>query len=478
MADISPGVAFVAMQPCRVLDTRGANGPYGGPRLAANQTRNFDIDSGPCTGIPAGVEAYSMNFGAIFPDGASSFITIWPTGSAQPVVSSINPILGGVVANAAVVPAGTNGQISVLANTGVHLYGDINGYFTGALNAGNQAVIVASVPDQGALRVENTAVAATATAVLGTASAATGITWGVLGITHSPFFGSAGVRGVALDPFGSTVGVHGATSSTGGWAAGVYGVDGSGAPGQNATFFSAGVRGVSTSGVGVIGQSSTSFGIYGVSNDQAIIGVHVHSLSGIVAGYLGRDDTYAVYGSGGGIGATGPKSFIEPHPTDPTKEIAYVSLEGPEAGTYFRGEGEFQRGTAIIQVPEDFRMVTDAKGLSIQVTPIGEMATVAVGSIGLDRIVVKGSRDVKFFYTVNGVRKAFKDWNPITENAHYVPDGPEAVLSGGFAPEQRRSLIATRIYNADGTVNMDTARRLGWDKEWEKRARPAPQPEE
>jgi hypothetical protein len=24
-------------------------------------------------------------------------------------------------------------------------------------------------------------------------------------------------------------------------------------------------------------------------------------------------------------------------------------------------------------------------------------------------------------------------------------------------------------YNPDGTVNMETARRLGWDKEWEKR---------
>jgi hypothetical protein len=131
---------------------------------------------------------------------------------------------------------------------------------------------------------------------------------------------------------------------------------------------------------------------------------------------------------------------------------------------------------AVISVPESFRMVTDSDGLSIQVTPISEMATVAVVSLGLDQIVVKGSRDVEFFYTVNGVRKAFKDWKVITENRHYVPEGPEARMPGAFAPDQRRRLIATAIYKEDGTVNMETARRLGWDKEWEKRGCPVPQP--
>ena len=64
--------------------------------------------------------------------------------------------------------------------------------------------------------------------------------------------------------------------------------------------------------------------------------------------------------------------------------IRYVALEGPESGTYFRGRGKIVRGVAEIAVPDSFRMVTDAEGLSIQVTPIGEMATVAVWRIGLD----------------------------------------------------------------------------------------------
>jgi hypothetical protein len=43
---------------------------------------------------------------------------------------------------------------------------------------------------------------------------------------------------------------------------------------------------------------------------------------------------------------------------------------------------------------------------------------------------------------------------------------------------QKEMLISNGTYQPDGTVNMETARRLGWDKEWEKRGRLAPQPTE
>ena len=210
MADISPGVAFVAMQPCRVLDTRGANGPYGGPRLVANAARTFDIDSGPCMGIPAGVDAYSMNFGAILPDGANSFITIWPTGSAQPLVSSINPIQGGVVANAAVVPAGTNGQISVLANTGVHLYGDINGYFTDQYNPG-VSLEASSATVAPAILGENTSSADAAVAIKGVITSTT------------PGISAAAIRGINNSTAGTNIGGMGVYGSHAGYGWGVLG---------------------------------------------------------------------------------------------------------------------------------------------------------------------------------------------------------------------------------------------------------------
>src|SRR5207244_175613 len=113
-----------------------------------------------------------------------------------------------------------------------------------------------------------------------------------------------------------------------------------------------------------------------------------------------------------------------------------------------------------IAVPESFRLVSDQDGLTVQITPIGLVVNVAVLSADLNTIVVHSSvKELQFYYLVNGVRKAFKDWDPITENRHYVPEGPTARMPLAFAPEQRRALIATGIYNADGTVNMATAER-------------------
>lgn len=65
----------------------------------------------------------------------------------------------------------------------------------------------------------------------------------------------------------------------------------------------------------------------------------------------------------------GVKFFIEQHPTDPTKEIAYAALEGPEAGTYIRGSAELKDGQAVIALPEHFALVTSEEGLTVQLTP-------------------------------------------------------------------------------------------------------------
>ena len=40
---------------------------------------------------------------------------------------------------------------------------------------------------------------------------------------------------------------------------------------------------------------------------------------------------------------------------------------------------------------------------------------------------------------------------------------------GGYNPEERRRLIANGTYNADGSVNMETAERVGWTKIWKER---------
>lgn len=40
-------------------------------------------------------------------------------------------------------------------------------------------------------------------------------------------------------------------------------------------------------------------------------------------------------------GGFGVKYFVEPHPEKADMVIRYISLEGREAGTYFRGKGRF-----------------------------------------------------------------------------------------------------------------------------------------
>jgi hypothetical protein len=468
MTDNSPGVAFVGMQPCRVFDTRDPVGPYGGPRLIANTTRNFDIDSGPCGPIPALVQAYSMNFGAILADG-DGFITIWPAGAAQPLSSSMNTIAGKVIANSAIVPAGSGGAISIFPNTGVHLYGDINGYFTQGSNSGTGFQYFAWSSDNtgtfGAAIITNT-------------NTGTGDTWALVARVNSTGAGTAAVRATALAQTGETYAVRGDNNSGGGDSAGVYGTanldDDPVVPFPILLYSPAGVRGVSgTNGVIGIGESAGVIGALeaeagGLPVAQGRLGTNFGTDPG------GGGPNWAVFGLGD-IGASGAKFFLDPHPTDASKVIGYIALEGPEAGTYFRGRGKFERGMAKISIPEDFRLVTDPDGLTVQVTPIGAMATVGVLKIDLNEIVVQSSRNVEFSYLVQGVRATYKDTKPIFEAGVFRPESAQSTMPRWLSEAQKQRLIANGTFREDGRVNMETAQRLGWDRVWEREKLPAVQ---
>ncbi len=126
----SPPLRFVAVTPCRVADTRvaeGKVGAFGPPRMQGGQTREFPIPSGAC-GIPSSARAYSLNV-TVVPGGPLAYLTIWPAGVARPLVSTLNSFEGRVVANAALVPSGTNGAINVFVTNDADVILDINGYF-------------------------------------------------------------------------------------------------------------------------------------------------------------------------------------------------------------------------------------------------------------------------------------------------------------------------------------------------------------
>jgi hypothetical protein len=122
---------FVAISPCRVVDTRNPNGPFGGPAIPANTARAFPLSqSGNPCGIPSNAVAYSVNV-TVVPQTVLGYLTIWPTGEGQPMVSTMNSLDGRIKANAAVVPAGTpTGSVSVFVTNTTNVVLDINGYFT------------------------------------------------------------------------------------------------------------------------------------------------------------------------------------------------------------------------------------------------------------------------------------------------------------------------------------------------------------
>jgi hypothetical protein len=132
--------------PCRLIDTRYTQyGVLGSPYLLAGVPRDFPVPLGACTAIPANAQAYSMNV-TVVPHRTLTYLTMWPTGQPQPLVSTLNSFDGRIVANAAIVPAGTSGAISVYASDDTELIVDVNGYFADPASAPSGLVFYAQTP--------------------------------------------------------------------------------------------------------------------------------------------------------------------------------------------------------------------------------------------------------------------------------------------------------------------------------------------
>ena len=125
--DVSGGLAFYPVTPCRILDTRGAQGAFGSPSLVPGGTRTVPIPSSAC-GLPANAGAYALNV-TVVPWGPLSFLTVWPTGAVMPPTAILTAPTATVTANAAIVKAGTGGALNMFSAEGADLVIDVNGYF-------------------------------------------------------------------------------------------------------------------------------------------------------------------------------------------------------------------------------------------------------------------------------------------------------------------------------------------------------------
>jgi hypothetical protein len=121
---------FYTASPCRVVDTRNANGPLGGPELSAGQTRTFTV-VGSC-GIPADAKSLVVNVTAIVPAAEGNF-QIFP-GNAFPLgTSTLNFSAGENLANNATLTLATNGAGTIGVKNGssgvVDFVLDVVGYY-------------------------------------------------------------------------------------------------------------------------------------------------------------------------------------------------------------------------------------------------------------------------------------------------------------------------------------------------------------
>jgi len=120
---------FFTLSPCRIIDTRNANGPLGGPALSSGTLRDFSV-FGVC-GIPATARALSTNVTVVAPTNLG-FVRFSP-GCEAPVTSVVNYSANQTRGNNALLSISDTGVLTsnafVSGNGTVHVIVDVNGYY-------------------------------------------------------------------------------------------------------------------------------------------------------------------------------------------------------------------------------------------------------------------------------------------------------------------------------------------------------------
>jgi uncharacterized repeat protein (TIGR03803 family) len=125
------GLHFTAVTPCRLIDTRTGNG--GGGPIQGGTSQTFDLpqisQTKGCADLSSAA-SYSLNV-TLVPQNHHpvSYLTVWPAGLAQPLISTMNSLDGRVKANAAIVPAGVDAGVSVYVTDTTDVVIDIDAFF-------------------------------------------------------------------------------------------------------------------------------------------------------------------------------------------------------------------------------------------------------------------------------------------------------------------------------------------------------------
>lgn len=121
---------FFTLTPCRVLDTRNANGPTGGPVMGASAERSFPV-AGSC-GVPVNAKAVVVNMTVISPT-AGGYLSIDP-GNAFPLgTAAMTFQTAEILSNNATLLLATDGTGTIRILNGAsgttHVAVDVTGYY-------------------------------------------------------------------------------------------------------------------------------------------------------------------------------------------------------------------------------------------------------------------------------------------------------------------------------------------------------------
>jgi hypothetical protein len=124
-------VQLYTVPPCRVLDTRSASGPYGGPALPPGSQRVVVV-AGRC-GIPASAKAVAVNVTVVAPP-QFGHVRIFPGNAQAPNAAAINFAAGQTRTNNGIymLASSSTGTLTIenfAPSAAVHFVLDVNGYF-------------------------------------------------------------------------------------------------------------------------------------------------------------------------------------------------------------------------------------------------------------------------------------------------------------------------------------------------------------
>jgi hypothetical protein len=124
----SSASSYVAISPTRILDTRKG---VGAAKAQIKSNGSINVTVAGANGIPADATAVAVNLTSV-DSTKNGLITAYPAGQSLPGVSNLNYPAGSATANMAILPIGTNGQVTFEnSSTGpTDLLADVAGYYT------------------------------------------------------------------------------------------------------------------------------------------------------------------------------------------------------------------------------------------------------------------------------------------------------------------------------------------------------------